>query len=120
MAPSDDEYSQAIIKSHLETPTKEHSANLEKMNKTVDASATVSMKSCIADVNVRLLDIIEIHDTMIIITMKKHLYEKLRIAFSMLQRLEGVIESSSISKQGAECVTQSKKEDPKPSVKHTA
>ncbi|CAI9302446.1 unnamed protein product [Lactuca saligna] len=36
-----DEYSQTLINSILETLTKEHSSNLEKMNKAVDASASV-------------------------------------------------------------------------------
>ncbi|CAI9295633.1 unnamed protein product [Lactuca saligna] len=38
-ASSTDDYSQATIKSLLETLMKEHSTNLEKMNKVVDASA---------------------------------------------------------------------------------
>ncbi|CAI9294329.1 unnamed protein product [Lactuca saligna] len=40
-ASSNDDYSQATIKSLLETLTKEHSTNLEKMNKAVDASTSV-------------------------------------------------------------------------------
>ncbi|CAI9303030.1 unnamed protein product [Lactuca saligna] len=42
---STDEYSQATVKSLLETLTKEHSTNLEKMNKVVDNSATVCNKT---------------------------------------------------------------------------
>ncbi|CAI9280154.1 unnamed protein product [Lactuca saligna] len=38
---SSDDYSQAAVKSILVTLTKEHSSNLEKMNKVVDASATI-------------------------------------------------------------------------------
>ncbi|CAI9269763.1 unnamed protein product [Lactuca saligna] len=40
-ASSSDEYSQVTMKPFLETLTKEHSANLEKTNKVVDASASV-------------------------------------------------------------------------------
>lgn len=42
---STDDYSQATVKSILETLTKEHTANLEKMNKAVDASSTVCNKT---------------------------------------------------------------------------
>ena len=77
------------------------------------------MKSYIANVTGRISEIIKTHDSMITITVKKHLAEKLRSVFSMLHRPEGVPESSSILKQGGESVSQSKKEDPKPSVKHT-
>ncbi|CAI9302848.1 unnamed protein product [Lactuca saligna] len=53
------------------------------------------------------------------ITVKKHLFEKLRPVFVMLHKLEGVLESSSILKQEGEGVKQSKKENSKPSVKPT-
>lgn len=78
-----------------------------------------AMKSCIANVNGLLSDIIKTHDSMITITMKKNLSEKLKPVFAMLHILEGVPESSSILKQGGEGVTQSKQEDPKPSIKPT-
>nr|KAJ0199186.1 hypothetical protein LSAT_V11C600300210 [Lactuca sativa] len=58
----------------------------------------VVMKSCVADVNELILDIIETRDSMITITVKKHLSEKLRSVFAMLNRLEGVSESNSIPK----------------------
>ncbi|CAI9281329.1 unnamed protein product [Lactuca saligna] len=77
------------------------------------------MKSCIIDANGLLLDITETRESMITITVKKHLSKKLRPVFAMLHRLEGVMESSSIPKQGGQGVTQSKKEDPKPSFKPT-
>ncbi|CAI9302755.1 unnamed protein product [Lactuca saligna] len=44
-ASSTDDSSQATVKSLLETLTKEHSANLEKTNKAVDASTTVCNNS---------------------------------------------------------------------------
>ncbi|CAI9289885.1 unnamed protein product [Lactuca saligna] len=44
-APSTDDYSKETVKSLLETLTKEHSANLEKMNMAVDASATICNNS---------------------------------------------------------------------------
>lgn len=59
-------------------------------------SEKATMKSCIADINGLLSDIIEIHDSMITITVKKHLAEKFMSGFSMLNRLEGVLEFGSI------------------------
>ncbi|CAI9280416.1 unnamed protein product [Lactuca saligna] len=59
-----------------------------------------AMKSCIADVNSLLSDIIKTRDSLITITIKKHLAEKLRHVFAKLNRLEGVSESSSLPKQG--------------------
>ena len=63
-------------------------------------SEKVSMKSCIVDVNGLVSYIIETRDSMITITIKKYIYEKLRLVFAMLHRLEGVPELSSIPKQG--------------------
>ncbi|CAI9299760.1 unnamed protein product [Lactuca saligna] len=82
-------------------------------------SEKAAMKSYIVDVTGMLSDIIENHDSIIMIMVKMPLAEKLRPIFAMLHRLEGVLESSSILKQGGEGVPLSKKEDPKPSAKHT-
>ncbi|CAI9302754.1 unnamed protein product [Lactuca saligna] len=48
-----------------------------------------------------------------------HIPDKLRSVFAMIHRLEVFLESSYIPKQGGEGMSQSKKEDPKPSAKHT-
>lgn len=75
------------------------------------------MKSSVEDVNFLLLDIIETHDSMITITVKEHLAEKLRSDIAMLNRLEGVLELSSIPKKGVENVVKpSKKESPNQTV----
>ncbi|CAI9267848.1 unnamed protein product [Lactuca saligna] len=58
------------------------------------------MKIYIADVTGMVLDIIETRDSMITITVKKHLAEKLGPIFAMLHRLEGVPKSSSIPNKG--------------------
>ncbi|CAI9290321.1 unnamed protein product [Lactuca saligna] len=94
---------------------------LENAEKRVNdlLSEKAAMKSCIADVNGLLSDIIKARDSMIIITVKKCLSENLRPVYAIIHRLEGVPESSSIPKQRGEGVTQSKKEDPKPSAKPT-
>ncbi|CAI9296854.1 unnamed protein product [Lactuca saligna] len=69
------------------------------------------MKSCITDITVS--DIIETRDSMITISIRKHLAEKLRRVFTMLHRLEGVLESSSIPKQGRDLT---KKSSAKPTI----
>ncbi|CAI9298477.1 unnamed protein product [Lactuca saligna] len=58
------------------------------------------IKICILDVTGLLSDIIETRESMITITVRKHVAEKLSPVFVMLHRLEGVLESSSIPKQG--------------------
>ncbi|CAI9282841.1 unnamed protein product [Lactuca saligna] len=58
---------------------------------------------------------------MFTITVKKHLSEKLSPMFTMLNRLEGVLESISILKEGGENLKQYKKGNPngtdKPTIK---
>ncbi|CAH1423775.1 unnamed protein product [Lactuca virosa] len=76
------------------------------------------MRSCITYVTGMLSDIIETRDSMITITMHKHLAEKLRPVFTMLHRLEGVSDKSFHPKQGRESVAGgSRKEGPKAPVK---
>ncbi|CAI9265410.1 unnamed protein product [Lactuca saligna] len=72
--------------------------------------------SCISDVNGLLSDIIETHDPMISITVRKHLLEKLRPVFAMLHRLEGVSTRMSFPKQGGEGSSKVHTEDVKPKV----
>ncbi|CAI9282029.1 unnamed protein product [Lactuca saligna] len=95
--------------------------NLDNVEKHVNdlLSEKVAMKSYIAEVIGMLSDIIETRDSMITITVKKHLAKKLRLVFAMLNRLEGVPESGSIPKQGGEGVPHSKNKNTKPSVKQT-
>lgn len=50
------------------------------------------MKSCITDVNVLLSDITETRDSLTTITFRKHLAEKHRPIFVILNGLEGVLE----------------------------
>ncbi|CAI9270582.1 unnamed protein product [Lactuca saligna] len=58
------------------------------------------MKSCIADVNTYLTNIIETHDSLLTVSVRQHLADKLKPIFYMLNRLEGVLESDSLLKQG--------------------
>lgn len=87
--------------------------NLENVEKKINEllSEKAVMKSCVADVNTFLSNIIETHDSMITITVKKHLVENLFPMFTMLNRVEGVSESISLPKQAGETVKQSKKEN---------
>ncbi|CAI9269355.1 unnamed protein product [Lactuca saligna] len=75
---------------------------LENSEKRVNdlLSKRPAMISCITDVNGLLSDITETRDSMIIITICKHLSKTLRPIFSMLNLLESVPEFGSILKQG--------------------
>ncbi|CAI9291502.1 unnamed protein product [Lactuca saligna] len=59
-----------------------------------------AVQTCITDVTSFLSDIIETRDSMISITVRKHLAEKLSHVFAMLYRLQGVSPQSSKQKQG--------------------
>ena len=71
------------------------------------------MKSCVDDVNALLTDITETRDFLITIIVMKHLPEKLRPVFAMLNKIKGISESDTLSKQGGDNVKQSKKETSK-------
>ncbi|CAH1436031.1 unnamed protein product [Lactuca virosa] len=76
------------------------------------------MRSCITDVASMLFDSIITRDSMITITIRKHLAEKLRSVFAMLHRLEDVSDQSFNPKQRGESVAGgSRKEGPKAPVK---
>lgn len=70
------------------------------------------MKSCIADVNSLLSNIIETSDPLIPITVKKHLAEKLWPAFIVLNWLEGVSESMVLPQQGGETTKDQSMKEP--------
>ncbi|CAH1412564.1 unnamed protein product [Lactuca virosa] len=72
------------------------------------------MRSCITYVTGMLSDIIETWDSMITITMHKHLVEKLRPVFAMIHSLEGVSDQSLNQKQGEKvCLVGQGKKNPK-------
>ncbi|CAI9289457.1 unnamed protein product [Lactuca saligna] len=88
-------------------------ATAEKQVKDLLSERAV-IKICITDITVLLSNIIETRDSMITITVRKHLAENLSTVFAMLHLLEGVPESSNIPKQGGD---QPKKTLAKPIVK---
>lgn len=96
------------------------SAKLEASEKRVNKllSERAVMRSCIIDVTSMLSDIVETRDSLLTITVCKHLLEKVRPAFAMLHRLEGVPELGFILKQGGESA--SRKEETKAPVKPVA
>ncbi|CAI9300405.1 unnamed protein product [Lactuca saligna] len=57
-----------------------------------------AMKSCIADVHAYLNNFNETRDTLITKSVRKHLVDKLRPVFAMLNRMEGVSESGTLPK----------------------
>ncbi|CAI9285174.1 unnamed protein product [Lactuca saligna] len=56
--------------------------------------------SCVADVNLFLQNLIETHDSLLTVSVRKHLVEKLKPIFSMLNCMVGVSESDALQKQG--------------------
>ncbi|CAI9277360.1 unnamed protein product [Lactuca saligna] len=58
------------------------------------------MKSCIADANCYLSNLIEMHDSLLMVNVRQHLAKKLKPVLAMLNRLEGASESISLSKEG--------------------
>ena len=80
------------------------SIKLTHANKHFDnlLSEKAGMKSCIADVNAYLNNFIKTHDSLITIYVGKHLVDKLRPVFAMLNRLDGVSEFNTLPKQGGD------------------
>ncbi|CAH1449006.1 unnamed protein product [Lactuca virosa] len=100
---------ESTLKDSLALKTKEAkllSTKIEASEKQVNdlLSERAVMRSCITDVTGLLSDIIETRDSMITITIHKHLQEKLKTVFAMLHRLEGVSDQSLNLKQGGESV----------------
>lgn len=89
------------------TLLKTQSVKLSQAKNEMDElkSERVVVKSCVGDVNALLSNLIEAHDSVLTITIRRHLAENLRPAISMLSRIEGVPEASIPPKQGGE-VTQ--------------
>ncbi|CAH1444057.1 unnamed protein product [Lactuca virosa] len=90
---------ESTLKDSLALKTEEAkllSTKLEALEKQVKdlLSERAVMRSCITDVTGLLSNIIETRDSMITITMRKHLQENLKPVFAMLHRLEGVSDQS--------------------------
>lgn len=100
---------------------KVHSVKLENAEKQVKDLLTerAIMKSCISDITGLLLDFIETRDSMITISIRNHLNEKLRLVFAMLHRLQGVSDQTIVPKQGGEggSTDMTRKEGPKAPTK---
>ncbi|CAH1453178.1 unnamed protein product [Lactuca virosa] len=123
---------ESTLKDSLTLKTEEAellSTKLEASEKQVNdlLSERVVMRSSITDVTGLLSNIIETRDSMIPITMRKHLAEELKPVFAMLHRLKGVFNQPFNPKQRGESVTGgsrkenvaggSRKEEPKAPVK---
>ncbi|CAI9271214.1 unnamed protein product [Lactuca saligna] len=81
------------------------SIKLSSTNKKIDEfkSEKAVIKSCVATLNTNLHSLIETDDYLLNISIRQYLPEKLKPIFSMLDSIEGVLESS-IPKQGGEPV----------------
>ncbi|CAH1451764.1 unnamed protein product [Lactuca virosa] len=83
---------------------KDLSIHLENANKKLDAlkSENVVIKSCIADVNLFLQNLVETRDSLLTVSVRQHLADKLKPVFSLMNHIKGVSESGSLPKQGGE------------------
>lgn len=70
-----------------------------KINELKSECAVV--KNCVLDVNVLLSNLLETHDTLLPLTTRRHLADKICPAIALFNRLEGV-SASSIQKKGGE------------------
>ncbi|CAI9281048.1 unnamed protein product [Lactuca saligna] len=84
-------YSYESVKSLIETFTKEHAKSLDASTKAVENSEKI---------NQFLLNLIDTRDSLLTVSVRQHLTDKLKPVFSMLNHIEGVSESSSLPKQG--------------------
>lgn len=66
-------------------------------------------RSCISDINQYLQSLVETHHSMLPISVRQQLSEKLMPVFTLLNRLEGVSGSSSLLKQGGDHAGNNKK-----------
>ena len=78
--------------------------NLKQEKKEIDElkSERTVMKSWVSDVNSLLSNLLEAHDPIFIITIRRHLADKLRPAIALLNRLKGVREAHVPPKQGGD------------------
>lgn len=84
------------------TLIKTQSVRLTQARREIDdlKSERVVMKSCVSDVHALQTNILDVHDSVLTITVWRHLAEKLQPTLDMLCRLEGVLEPIIAPKQG--------------------
>ncbi|XP_023765875.1 uncharacterized protein LOC111914352 [Lactuca sativa] len=70
-------------------------------------SERVVVKSCVSDIHAILLGVLEAHDPILTISIRRHLSDKLCPSLGMLSRIEGVYEAVLPPKQGGEGLTSS-------------
>ncbi|KAL7592584.1 hypothetical protein Lser_V15G33726 [Lactuca serriola] len=71
------------------------------------------VKSFVGDVHSILLHLLEAHDSILTISVRRHLADKLRTDLDILIRIKGLLESVVPSKQGGE-ETKASPQQPKP------
>ncbi|CAI9266167.1 unnamed protein product [Lactuca saligna] len=76
-------------------------------------------KICISDIRSFLSDVIETRDSMITISIRKHLNENLRLVFAMLHKLQGFLDQTFVLKQMGEggSTVMTRKQGPKAPTK---
>ncbi|XP_052626913.1 uncharacterized protein LOC128133488 [Lactuca sativa] len=70
------------------------------------------VKSCVSDVHAILSNVLETHDPILTISVRRHLADKFRPSLGMLSRIEGVSETMVPPKQGGEGLTSSSQPPP--------
>ena len=97
------------------TSLKTKSLKLTQAHKEIDDLTTkrAVMKSCVVDVHDSLVDLLDAHDTILTITVRRHLAEKLRPTLGLLYKIKGVSETDVTPKQGGEASQVPPKQTPK-------
>lgn len=78
------------------------SVKLQYATRHVDSleSENFFLKSCVSEVNQYLRSIIETCDSLLTVSVRQHLADKLKLFFAMLNIIEGVSEHDALPKQG--------------------
>lgn len=84
------------------TQLKTKNLKLNQANKEIDElkSEKAVMKTCVDDISALLTNLLEPHDSVLTISFRWHLAEKLCPTLEILHRLEGVSEADVPPKQG--------------------
>nr|KAJ0195502.1 hypothetical protein LSAT_V11C700372310 [Lactuca sativa] len=72
------------------------------------------MDDSVGDVHSILLHLLDAHDSILTVSIRRHLAEKLRPALDIFSRIEGVPETSVLPKQGGEKIPQGKADKAQP------
>ncbi|XP_023750787.1 uncharacterized protein LOC111899139 [Lactuca sativa] len=106
---------------HQTTMIKTQGVRLIQAQREIDElkSKRTVMKTYVFDVHALLSNLLDAHDSVLNITIRRHLVEKLRPGLDLLSRVAGVPESVATPQQGGDQATkdqEQQKQPPKPSI----